>query len=153
MAEIKVKRSSVPGKIPLVGDLALGEIAINTYDGIAYIKKDVSGTQTIVSLGGSGDNSAFQNRYTYTATSGQTTFAASYTAPFVDVYLNGTKLVAVSDYTASNGTTIILGVPATVDDTVEIIGYTAFSVAIITADGGSAASVYLISQTLDGGGA
>ena len=53
MAEIKVKRSSVPGKVPLTTDLALGEIALNTYDGIAYIKKDVGGTQTVVSLGGS----------------------------------------------------------------------------------------------------
>jgi hypothetical protein len=52
MAEIKVKRSSVPGKVPAITDLALGEIAINTYDGIAFIKKDVSGTQTVVPLGG-----------------------------------------------------------------------------------------------------
>ena len=52
MAEIKVKRSAVPGKVPLVTDLQLGEIALNTYDGIAYIKKDVGGTQSVVSLGG-----------------------------------------------------------------------------------------------------
>lgn len=51
-----MKRSAVAGKVPTTSDLALGEIAINTYDGIAYIKKDVSGTQTVVPLGGgSGD--------------------------------------------------------------------------------------------------
>jgi hypothetical protein len=54
MAEIKVKRSSVPGKVPATTDLALGEIAINTYDGIAFIKKDVAGTQTVVPIGRSG---------------------------------------------------------------------------------------------------
>ena len=39
---IKIKRSSVPSKVPLVGDLDLGEFAINTYDGKIFIKKDVS---------------------------------------------------------------------------------------------------------------
>ena len=39
---VKMKRSAVAGKIPTTADLDLGEIAINTYDGVAYIKKDVS---------------------------------------------------------------------------------------------------------------
>ena len=51
MATIKVKRSAVAGRIPATTDLELGEIAINTYDGVAYIKKNVSGTETVVSLG------------------------------------------------------------------------------------------------------
>jgi hypothetical protein len=38
-------------------------------------------------------------------------------------------------------------------DLIEIIGHKTFGVASVTVDGGSAASVYLISQTLDGGGA
>ena len=48
---VKMKRSAVAGKIPTTADLDLGEIAINTYDGVAYIKKDVSGTQTVVPIG------------------------------------------------------------------------------------------------------
>ena len=53
--KIQVKRSAVPSKVPTTSDLDLGEIAINTYDGIAYIKKD-NGTQSIVAIGaGSGD--------------------------------------------------------------------------------------------------
>jgi len=47
---IKIKRSSVPGKIPLTTDLDLGELAINTYDGKVYIKKDVSGTESIIEI-------------------------------------------------------------------------------------------------------
>jgi len=47
---IKVKRSSVAGKVPTTGDLELGEIAINTYDGKMYIKKD-DGTASIVQIG------------------------------------------------------------------------------------------------------
>lgn len=52
---IKLKRSAVAGKAPAVGDLALGELALNTYDGKLYTKKD-NGTASIVDLsaGGSG---------------------------------------------------------------------------------------------------
>jgi hypothetical protein len=51
---IKLKRSAVAGKLPAVGDLALGELALNTYDGKLYTKKD-NGTASIVELsGGSG---------------------------------------------------------------------------------------------------
>ena len=50
---LKMKRSAVAGKVPTTSDLQLGEIAINTYDGKAYIKKD-DGTASIVQLGGAG---------------------------------------------------------------------------------------------------
>ena len=49
---IRIKRSAVPGKVPTTSDLQLGELAINTYDGKAYLKKDVSGTESIVNVGG-----------------------------------------------------------------------------------------------------
>ena len=44
--DIRLKRSSVQGKIPTVSDLNLGEIAINTYDGKLFIKSD-DGTEKI----------------------------------------------------------------------------------------------------------
>ena len=47
---ITLKRSSVQGKVPVVGDLALGEIALNTYDGKVFIKKNVGGTESIVDV-------------------------------------------------------------------------------------------------------
>ena len=53
---IKVKRSAVPGKTPTTGDLQLGELAINTYDGKLYTKKD-NGVVSIVELTGSGGSS------------------------------------------------------------------------------------------------
>lgn len=48
---IKLKRSAVPGKVPTTGDLALGELGLNTYDGKLYTKKD-NGTANIVEIGG-----------------------------------------------------------------------------------------------------
>lgn len=50
---IKLKRSAVAGKAPVVGDLELGELALNTYDGKLYTKKD-NGTASIVELSGGG---------------------------------------------------------------------------------------------------
>ena len=46
---VVLKRSAVQGRTPTTGDLALGEIAINTYDGNLFFKKD-SGTASIVSV-------------------------------------------------------------------------------------------------------
>ena len=37
---VKLKRSAVAGKAPLTTDLQLGELAVNTYDGKLYTKKD-----------------------------------------------------------------------------------------------------------------
>ena len=47
---IELKRSAVPGKVPSTSSLNLGEIAINTFDGKAYIKKD-NGTVSVVEIG------------------------------------------------------------------------------------------------------
>lgn len=53
---IKVKRSAVAAKVPTTSDLELGEIAVNTYDGKMYIKKD-DGTPSIVQIGAGGGGS------------------------------------------------------------------------------------------------
>ena len=49
---IKLKRSASSGAsgIPSTSDLALGEVAINTYHGKMYIKKD-DGSEAIVEVG------------------------------------------------------------------------------------------------------
>ena len=61
----------------------------------------------------------------FTATSGQTTFTVTnnYTVGYVDVYLNGVKLVNGDDYTATNGTTIVLTIGATTGDSVSVVAY------------------------------
>jgi len=47
---VKLKRSAVAGRVPATTDLALGEIALNTYDGRVYLKKSVSSVESIVTL-------------------------------------------------------------------------------------------------------
>jgi len=47
---IRLKRSAVPGRVPTVDQVELGEIALNTYDGKLYLKQD-NGTPSIVAVG------------------------------------------------------------------------------------------------------
>ena len=49
---IKLKRSATENAVPTTSQLELGEVAINTYDGKLYIKKDVAGSESIVEVGG-----------------------------------------------------------------------------------------------------
>lgn len=48
---VKIKRSAVPSKVPVTNDLELGELAINTFDGKLFTKKD-NGTISIIEIGG-----------------------------------------------------------------------------------------------------
>ena len=47
---VKLKRSAVAGRVPATADLALGEIALNTYDGRVYLKKSVASVESIVTI-------------------------------------------------------------------------------------------------------
>lgn len=49
---IKMKQSAVASKVPTTGQLQLGELAVNTYDGKLYLKKNVSSVETVVEVGG-----------------------------------------------------------------------------------------------------
>ena len=55
------------------------------------------------------------------ASEGQTEFLITYTIAYVDVYLNGIKLIDTQDYSAINGTSIIMSVPVKQNDVIEVI--------------------------------
>ena len=59
----------------------------------------------------------------FTATAGQTSFSCTYTVGFVDVYYNGSKL-STSEYTATTGSTVVLGTACALGDIVETIAWT-----------------------------
>ena len=80
---------------------------------------------------------ATQTRDTFTATSGQTSFATSgYTPNFLDVFLNGVHLVNGTDYTASNGSDVVLTTGATTGDNLEVVSYSTYEVNAQTYTGG-----------------
>jgi hypothetical protein len=71
---------------------------------------------------------AYRTVTEFTATAGQTTFSVpSYTAGYIDVYRNGVMLGS-ADYTATNGTTVVLASGATAGDLVETISFYVSSV-------------------------
>jgi len=83
---------------------------------------------------------ATETRDVYTATSNQTTFTTGgYTPNFVSVYLNGVHL-ARADYTATNGSDVVLAVGAAADDTVEIVSFNTFELSAQTFTGDVTAS-------------
>lgn len=78
-------------------------------------------------------SSAARVEETFTATAGQTVFTVTggYIVGLVDVYVNGVKY-APADYTATNGTTVVLNTGVVVGDIVDIINYTATIAALPT---------------------
>jgi len=73
--------------------------------------------------------------YEYTATAGQTTFSvpSGYVVGLIQVNLNGIELAA-TDYVATNGTSVVLNIGATLDDDVKIWAFLTFSVPSIEAN-------------------
>ena len=61
----------------------------------------------------------------FTATAAQTTFTITggYTVGMVDVYYNGVKLDNAADFTASNGTTVVLTTGALLNSVIEVYKY------------------------------
>lgn len=103
---IKIRRSATQGATPTTQQLSLGELAINTHDGKLFLKKDVSGTESIVEVGGATDIGSLSDVTVASVSDGQflqynatnsswenTTFvsggtAATIIAPFAHAYVD-----------------------------------------------------------------
>ena len=68
---------------------------------------------------------ALPRRESFTATSGQTTFTVTggYSAGYIDVYLNGVKLVNGDDVTVTSETDVVLVSGASEGDVVDVVAY------------------------------
>ena len=83
---------------------------------------------------------ATRNEFVYTATTQQTTFSGndnnsnslSYTVGQIDVFVNGVRQHP-ADYTATNGTSVVLAAGASNGDTVQINAFGTFSVSDVLA--------------------
>jgi len=127
---IKLKRSSVAGKVPTTSQLEAGEIAINTADGKLYFERDDSTIQTIVttnavvtgSLNINGSvtatnftGSLLGNASTATLATSATSASHAATASYVntlrqDVIITGSLTVGATAV-GGNENTLILGPP------------------------------------------
>lgn len=87
---------------------------------------------------------AFRTQTEFTATAGQTTFTpASYNVGFIDVYRNGV-LLGSADFTATNGTTVVLATACVAGEFIETVSFFVSSVLnAIPATPGAVTSTYI----------
>ena len=126
-------QAGVPSSSNDVGDLVFDTTAgkLKVFDGSSY------------ALAGSSVNGT-SDRFRFVATAGQTTFSgndangnsltydvAGGTA-FADIYLNGVKL-DTSDFTATNGTSIVLGSAAQLNDVLVVVAFGTFTLSNFSA--------------------
>lgn len=111
-------------------------------NGVLLATSDYTATSgtgfTLAIAAGAGDiveaaafNSSAYTRTSFTATAGQSVFTATYTVGYLQVYVNGVFL-STSDYTATDGSTVTLAIPAGVGDAVDIINITTTPAAGVT---------------------
>jgi hypothetical protein len=122
--------------------LQAGALYFNTTSNTMFVYSGSAWTEAGSAVNGTAE------RQEYTATSGQTTFNATYDVGFVDVYLNGSRLVPNTDFTATNGSQVVLTTGATTGDNIGIIAYGAFSVADVYTQAQSNARFLQISNNL-----
>ena len=82
-----------------------------------------------------GDSSVTVARQVFSPTGVQTnfTFASGYVPGYLDVYLNGAKLIVAQDFTATDGSVVGLTSFAQSGDVVEAVAFKAFNAAAVTA--------------------
>tara|TARA_B100001287_G_scaffold204602_1_gene173791 strand:+ start:963 stop:3758 length:2796 start_codon:yes stop_codon:yes gene_type:complete len=85
---------------------------------------------------------ATRTSQTFTAAEDQTTFSFNYTVGLLDVFYNGVKL-ASTEFTANNGTSVVLGDVAYAGDIVEFISYNTITAG---SGGGGASSLNQLSD-------
>lgn len=88
-----------------------------------FLSTDGSGTLSWATASGGGGGGGTSTTTTqFTATGGQTSFTVSYTVGQISVYLNG-ALLAAADYTATNGTSVVLASGAASGDILTVVAY------------------------------
>jgi len=117
-ASIKLRRSSLGGKIPTTTQLDLGEVAINTHDGKMFFKRDANGSISIVEVGikDSSDNVLYvspNGNDSNDGTSGGTAFL-TLDAALANANAGTTVFVKSGTYTINN--------PLTIPTAVSIVG-------------------------------
>ena len=120
LGNVGIGTTTASDKLTILGDLKLdGKLKVTNL-GLAG-----SNGQFLKSTGAGVTWSSFPTARTSalaTATAGQTSFSFAYNVGFLDVFVNGVKLQS-SEFTATNGTSVVLTHGAFVGDQVEFISY------------------------------
>jgi len=138
------------GNVSIAGTLTYEDVTNIDSLGIITARSGLDIQSGTVSIGGSTGNDAQYLRSTgigvtwsdfptlrteqrFITTAGQTSFSYQYNPGFLDVFYNGVKLSPGAEYTATNGTQVVLLSPAFEGDILELIAYNT----VTTGGGGS----------------
>jgi len=152
---VKLKRTSVSGKVPSTSNLELGELAINTYDGRIFFEKD-SGTPSIqqvvttnsqttgsINVNGNvtasyffGDGSGLTNIQATISENATVTSSFDNSSTINVAHNFSSKNVIISVYDNNNSQVIPQTVSLTDDDNVQVVLSSAQSGFIVVAKGG-----------------
>lgn len=124
MSTIKLRRSATSGKVPTTAQLELGELAINTFDGRVYMKKNQSGTESIVRFGAliSGEDTIKVDTFTGNGSNTEFTISESpQTDQHAFVTINGVSQ-HIDTYSLS-GTTLTFDEAPLSTDAIEVRTY------------------------------
>ena len=164
---IKLKRSATAGNAPTTSQLSLGEIAINTTDGKLFIKRSVSGTESIVEVGstasflplsggtltGSIDVTG-STSVTGSASANTSSMTMGFTAPNGEIKVKNTTGAPASNldfFTTNSSGTTALAMRLTPDRDVSISRNLTMNGTLIGASSIACGSVTSTGLTVDGG--
>ena len=124
------KTIAVTGEPNIVADSATDTLTLVAGSGITISNNASNDTITFASSGGGGgaSQSALYKEFVFTPGSSTTTFSGndangsslSYTVGYLSVYLNGVLLKPTTDYTATNGSSVVLANAAGSGDVIQI---------------------------------
>ena len=102
---LKLRRSAVPGKIPTTSSIDFGEIALNTYDGLAFMKKSGSLGMEIVTLGAGSTSGSYTGSFSGSFTGslqGTASYAISSVSSSYPIAVTGSTLYSKSPAAGPN---------------------------------------------------
>ena len=111
---IKLKRSNVSGSIPSPSSLELGEIALNTFDGKAFMKKSSDGSVVeIGSLPSSSISASYANTAGFAITAGSASYSNISTTSSYSLVAVSSSYALTASFTPGSGTAVSSSYAAT----------------------------------------
>jgi hypothetical protein len=98
---IKLKRSNVPGQVPSPSSLELGELALNTSDGKAFMKKSDGNVIEIGAVSTSSISASYADTAGFAITAGSASYSNTATSSSYSLIATSASFAATASYAAN----------------------------------------------------